>query len=213
MHFKASFLAAAAAVGPAIAHSSSVQTTTSASADLGGLNLYWGQYGLPDDRLANYCDAPGVTSVSLSFVTYSPKWGNGYPGTNFAGHCGGEVFFKNPLTGLTTKLITNCDYIKTDIKYCQSKGIKVLLSVGGQCDTSLTGGNGCPYDVDSEAAGREFGELLHKTFGPYDPTWTGPRPFDISLTEHVSVDGFDIDFEFKYGMSWLCPILPLNCEC
>ncbi|KAF9879431.1 putative endochitinase [Colletotrichum karsti] len=198
MYFKTSFMAAAAAVGSALAHDVKTSTSVTASTYLGGLNLYWGQYGLPDDRLSAYCDAPGVTSVSLSFVTYSPKFGGGVPGTNFAGHCGGEVFFKNPLTGLSTKLIMNCDFIKQDIKYCQNKGIKVLLSVGGQCDTSLTGGNGCPYDVDNDQQGEEFGELLHKMFGPYDASWTGARPFDISATEHNAVDGFDIDLEFKY---------------
>ncbi|EXF85569.1 endochitinase [Colletotrichum fioriniae PJ7] len=192
MLFSKSFIAAAAAISPALAHSSS-QTTTSASPLL-GLNLYWGQYGQPTDRLSSYCDAPGVTSVSLSFVTYSPKNSAGYPGTNFAGHCGGEVYYKNPKTGEDTKLIMNCDYVKKDIQYCQAKGIKVLLAIGGYCPT----GGPCSYDIDSEQDGHEFGDLLHKTFGPYDQGWNGPRPFDISETEHIAVDGFDFDLEFKY---------------
>ncbi|GJC82814.1 endochitinase A1 [Colletotrichum liriopes] len=194
MLFQKSFLAAAAAaIGPALAHSSS-QPQSKAPSAFGGLNLYWGQYGDPSDRLSSYCDASGVTSVSVSFVTYSPKNSGGYPGTNFAGHCGGEVYYKNPKTGEDTKLIMNCDYIKQDIKYCQTKGIKVLLAIGGYCPT----GGPCSYDIDTEDQGHQFGELLHKTFGPYDPSWTGPRPFDISSTEHVSVDGFDFDLEFKY---------------
>ncbi|KAK1454231.1 endochitinase [Colletotrichum cuscutae] len=192
MLFSKSFVAAAAVISPALAHSSS-QTTTSASPLL-GLNLYWGQYGQTTDRLSSYCDAPGVTSVSLSFVTYSPKNSAGYPGTNFAGHCGGEVYYKNPKTGEDTKLIMNCDYIKKDIQYCQAKGIKVLLAIGGYCPT----GGPCSYDIDSEQDGHEFGDLLHKTFGPYDQGWNGPRPFDISETEHIAVDGFDFDLEFKY---------------
>ncbi|KAL0779178.1 hypothetical protein CaCOL14_003662 [Colletotrichum acutatum] len=193
MLFSKSFVAAAAAISPALAHSSS-QKTTSASPLL-GLNLYWGQYGQPTDRLSSYCDAPGVTSVSLSFVTYSPKNSAGYPGTNFAGHCGGEVYYKNPKTGEDTKLIMNCDYVKKDIQYCQAKGIKVLLAIGGYCPT----GGPCSYDIDSEQDGHEFGDLLHKTFGPYDQGWNGPRPFDISETEHIAVDGFDFDLEFKYA--------------
>ncbi|KAK1446184.1 endochitinase [Colletotrichum melonis] len=192
MLFSKSFVAAAAVISPALAHSSS-QTTTSASPLL-GLNLYWGQYGQTTDRLSSYCDAPGVTSVSLSFVTYSPKNSAGYPGTNFAGHCGGEVYYKNPKTSEDTKLIMNCDYIKKDIQYCQAKGIKVLLAIGGYCPT----GGPCSYDIDSEQDGHEFGDLLHKTFGPYDQGWNGPRPFDISETEHIAVDGFDFDLEFKY---------------
>ncbi|GJC97245.1 endochitinase [Colletotrichum higginsianum] len=193
MLFKKSFLAAAAAISPALAHSSS-QPQSKAPSSFGGLSLYWGQYGDPSDRLSSYCDAPGVTSVAVSFVTYSPKNSGGYPGTNFAGHCGGEVFYKNPKTGEDTKLIMNCDYIKQDIKHCQSKGIKVLLAIGGYCPTD----GPCSYDISSEDEGHQFAELLHKTFGPYDPTWSGPRPFDISATEHVSVDGFDFDLEFKY---------------
>ncbi|KAK2064743.1 glycoside hydrolase [Colletotrichum caudatum] len=193
MLFSKYFLVIAAAVGPAIAHFPS-QPQTKAPSAVGGLNLYWGQYGDPSDRLASYCDAPGVTFVSLSFVTYSPKNSGGYPGTNFAGHCGGEVFYKNPKTGEDTKLITNCEYIKQDIKHCQSKGIKVLLAIGGWCPAE----GPCSYDIDTDEQGQEFGELLHKTFGPHDLNWTGPRPFDISSTEHVSVDGFDFDLEFKY---------------
>nr|XP_036588968.1 endochitinase [Colletotrichum truncatum]KAF6800610.1 endochitinase [Colletotrichum truncatum] len=194
MLFKKSLLAAAVAVAPALATYRTPSTTTTTSAAVGGLNLYWGQYGQPDDRLADYCDSPGVTSVTVSFVTYSPKNGGGYPGTNFAGHCGGEVFYKNPKTGENTKLIMNCDYIKKDIKHCQAKGIKVLLAIGGYCPQ-----NGpCSYDIDSEKAGKDFATLLDKTFGPYDKNWRGPRPFDISPTEHVAVDGFDFDLEFKY---------------
>ncbi|CRK16403.1 hypothetical protein BN1708_017492, partial [Verticillium longisporum] len=78
-----------------------------------------------------YCDSPGVTSVTLSFVNKSPRYGNDYPGTNFAGHCGGEQFYVNPVNGEETSLIMNCDAIKTDIRYCQSIGKKVLLSIGG----------------------------------------------------------------------------------
>ncbi|KAG7108510.1 Endochitinase 2 like protein [Verticillium longisporum] len=160
----------------------------------GALNLYWGQLGLPTDRLASYCDSPGVTSVTLSFVNKSPRYGNDYPGTNFAGHCGGEQFYVNPVNGEETSLIMNCDAIKTDIRYCQSIGKKVLLSIGGRC----ADGEPCSYDVLDEEEGEAFAEQLHSIFGPYDPTYPGPRPFDISETEHVAVDGFDFDIEFKY---------------
>ncbi|KAG7107466.1 Endochitinase A1 like protein [Verticillium longisporum] len=180
MMFK-SFLAVALGAGPAFANT------------YGALNLYWGQLGLPTDRLASYCDSPGVTSVTLSFVNKSPRYGNDYPGTNFAGHCGGEQFYVNPVNGEETSLIMNCDAIKTDIRYCQSIGKKVLLSIGGCC------ADGEPfYDVLDEEEGEAFAEQLHSIFGPYDPTYPGPRPFDISKTEHVAVDGFDFDIEFKY---------------
>ncbi|KAM0333455.1 hypothetical protein ACHAQA_002117 [Verticillium albo-atrum] len=177
-----SLLAVAVAAAPVFANAN------------GGLNLYWGQLGQTTDRLSSYCDSPGVTSVTLSFVNKSPRYGNDYPGTNFAGHCGGEQFYVNPANDEPTSLIMNCDAIKTDIRYCQSIGKKVLLSIGGHC----ADGEPCSYDVLDDDEGEAFAEQLHSIFGPYDPNYTGPRPFDISETEHVAVDGFDFDIEFKY---------------
>ncbi|KAG7150981.1 Endochitinase A1 like protein [Verticillium longisporum] len=142
----------------------------------GGLNIYWGQFGDQTDRLASYCDVTGVTSVTLSFVNKSPRYGNGYPGINFAGHCGAhcgdEEFYVNPANGGNTALIMNCDTIKKDIRYYQSKGKKIILSA--------------------------FAKQLHSIFGPYDPDFDGPRPFDIGEDDRVAVDGFDFDIEFKY---------------
>lgn len=83
--------------------------------------------------------------------------------------------------------------LKVDIPYCQERGVKVLLSIGG--DYTLTS----DYKVTTEQNGEDFAEFLYKAFGPYDPFWEGPRPFDASETEHSVVDGFDFDIEAKFG--------------
>lgn len=84
--------------------------------------------------------------------------------------------------------------MKQDINYCKSKGVKVLLSIGGEYNTGPSN-----YDVTTEENGEYFADFLYGAFGPYDPNWDGPRPFDFSATEHTSVDGFDFDIEHDFS--------------
>lgn len=68
----------------------------------------------------------------------------------------------------------------------------MLLSIGGPPSPTTN------YKVSSVDKGVEFAEFLYNAFGPYKEGWTGPRPFDTkgsNGTEHVSVDGFDLDLE------------------
>lgn len=83
--------------------------------------------------------------------------------------------------------------MRDDIEYCRSKGVKVILSIGG--DYSETSN----YQVSTKENGEYFANFLYHAFGPYSSSWKGPRPFDISPTEHVSVDGFDFDIEADLG--------------
>lgn len=126
--------------------------------------------------------------ATVSFINNSPENGNGYPGSNFGANCAAEVYNNN---GKPTKLLSSCTFIQRDIPYCQDKGVKVLLAVGG---APVAGTN---YTVSSEAKGVEFAEFLYNAFGPYKSSWTGPRPFDQGPNQHVSVDGFDLDLEVK----------------
>jgi chitinase len=64
-----------------------------------------------------------------------------------------------------------------------------LLSIGGPPSDTTN------YKVSSVDKGIEFAEFLYNSFGPYKEGWKGPRPFDMNSTEHVSVDGFDLDLE------------------
>lgn len=130
--------------------------------------------------------------MTLSFVNTSPENDpSGYPGTNFAGHCWAGTY-KNE-DGVQSKLLSECHVIKQDISYCQDKGVKVLLSIGGVYNAEYSN-----YKVSTAEKGVEFADFLYNAFGPYDPSWTGPRPFDNG-PEPNFVDGFDFDIEEYFG--------------
>lgn len=155
------------------------------------VNVYFGQSGT--DSLASYCETNSFEYVTVAFVNNSPEQdpsGLNYPGTNFGAHCAAEVYTKN---GKKSNLLSQCTFIAEDIPKCQALGKKVLLSVGGEWNPPTTN-----YTVSSPAKGVEFAKFLWGSFGPYDPTYPGPRPFDFN-GNHVSVDGFDMDIEKKFG--------------
>ncbi|KAF5670620.1 endochitinase 2 precursor [Fusarium heterosporum] len=146
----------------------------------GGLNGYWGQLG--SDPLKAYCDSR-PEYVTLSFVNQAPEnTESGYPGTNFAGHCAAGTYEGS-------SLLTECYVIMDGIPYCQERGVKVLLSIGGVYNEQ-----GSNYKVSTDDKGVDFANFLHNAFGPYDPDWDGPRPFDKE-DSHPAVDGFDFDIE------------------
>lgn len=130
--------------------------------------------------------------MTLAFVNEAPENSkSGYPGTNFAGHCWAGTY-KNE-NNVDSNLLSECYWMKQDINYCKDQGVKVLLSIGGEYNKQTSN-----YKVTTEENGEDFAEFLYKAFGPYDPTWDGPRPFDASSTEHTSVDGFDFDIEADF---------------
>lgn len=114
---------------------------------------------------------------------------SGYPGTNFAGHCAAGVFSNKH--GVASSLLSECHTIKEGIPYCQERGVKVLLSIGGVYNEA-----GSNYKVTTDDKGVDFADFLYKAFGPYDQSWDGPRPFDSDDgTTRPAVDGFDFDIE------------------
>ncbi|KAJ6781292.1 hypothetical protein PWT90_07978 [Aphanocladium album] len=150
-------------------------------------NAYWGQTGPSDERLRDRCDE-GADYISLSFVTSSPENNpTGYPGIGFAAHCWGTAFEKD---GVPSNLLNHCQTIIDDLEYCRKKGTKMLLSIGGVWNKETS-----DYRLTTEKNGRIFANFLWRAFGPYDASWTGPRPFDKSPTEHSQIDGFDFDLE------------------
>ncbi|KAL7621316.1 Chitinase 2 [Parahypoxylon ruwenzoriense] len=155
------------------------------------LNTYWGQAGDSSYGLGQYCDSESIDYITLGFVNNSPENGNGtgYPGTNFAAHCAADVYVKD---GRNSKLLSGCSFIKDDIKYCQSLGKKVLLSIGGVYSTSNN------YSISSVQNGLEFADFLYNAFGPFKEGYDGPRPFDRSATDHTCLDGFDFDIEYTF---------------
>lgn len=90
--------------------------------------------------------------------------------------------------------------LQADIPYCRAKGVKVILSIGGVFSATSN------YTVADNSTGTEFATFLYNAFGPYNSSWTGPRPFDSSPTDHTSVDGFDFDIEHKFREFLQCPL-------
>ena len=140
--------------------------------------------------LRTYCDS-GIDYITLAFVNSAPEHEeSGYPGTNFGSHCWAGTYTHN---GVESNLLNNCVDIKGDIPYCQSQGVKVLLSIGGVYNATTAN-----YEVSTDQNGVDFADFLYSAFGPLDPTWDGPRPFDTD-DEPAAIDGFDFDIEEDFG--------------
>ncbi|XP_010251575.1 PREDICTED: hevamine-A-like [Nelumbo nucifera] len=134
---------------------------TSLAAGKGGIAVYWGQSG-KEGTLKQTCATGKYAYVNLAFLN---KFGNGQkPELNLAGHC-------NPATG-------GCVGLTEDIKYCQSKGIKVLLSIGGGIGT---------YTLKSAQDAKNVADYLWNNF-------LGGRSSTRPLGPAV-LDGIDFDIE------------------
>ncbi|GLJ20971.1 hypothetical protein SUGI_0383230 [Cryptomeria japonica] len=80
----------------------------------GSISVYWGQNG-NEASLVDTCASGNFAIVLLSFLI---TFGDGQtPVLNLAGHC-------DPSSG-------GCQSLGADIKSCQSRGVKVFLSLGG----------------------------------------------------------------------------------
>ncbi|XP_052211341.1 basic endochitinase-like [Diospyros lotus] len=80
----------------------------------GDIVVYWGQNN-GEGSLRDTCATGKYRIVNLGFLS---QFGNGRtPVLNLAGHC-------EPPSG-------SCQKFSNDINFCQSRGIKVLLSIGG----------------------------------------------------------------------------------
>ncbi|KXX82582.1 Endochitinase 2 [Madurella mycetomatis] len=163
------------------------------------VNVYWGQRGTESDRLRTFCDTPGFDYVTVGFVNSSPEHdpsGLKYPGTDFARHCMNAYY--QDAQHRDSKLLSKCGRIAADVRYCQKKGKKVLLSIGGHVSSTAE------YSISSPPEGEYFADFIWGAFGPYSPSWTKARPFDDFYggadegEEHFVFDGFDFDIEEKF---------------
>ena len=134
--------------------------------------VYWGQnsYG-GEQLLASYCDALEIDVVLLGFL-------NGYPNLN--------LNFGNQCNGRFELGLLDCPEIAADIKYCQSQGKKVLLSLGGAKGE---------YGFSSAAEGEQFALTLWNKFAGGNDA---ERPFG-----DAQVDGFDLDMENKHQTGYV----------
>nr|KYP32323.1 Acidic endochitinase [Cajanus cajan] len=131
----------------------------------GGIAVYWGQDSREGD-LSVACDTGKYAIVLLAFLN---TFGAGRtPAWNFAGHCDNGALKK-------------CTELESEIKYCQGKGIKVLLSIGGAKDYSN-------YSLSSAEDAKSVANYLYSNFlsgqwGPLGSVTLDGIDFDIEVTE------------------------------
>ncbi|KAL5540865.1 hypothetical protein UlMin_043257 [Ulmus minor] len=131
---------------------------------LSGIAIYWGQNS-SEGTLAETCNTDNYQFVNIAFLT---TFGNGQtPFFNLTG----QTPILN-LTGHCDPAANTCQGLSSDIKACQCKGIKVLLSIGGPA------GN---YSLASTQ----------------DATQSNSRPFGDAV-----LDGVDFDIEAGSGQFW-----------
>ncbi|MED6221188.1 hypothetical protein PIB30_052083 [Stylosanthes scabra] len=138
------------------------------SANAGSIAVYWGQNG-GEGSLADACNTGNYQFVNIGFLS---TFGNGQtPQLNLAGHC-------SPDNG-------GCAFIASDIKTCQGKGIKVLLSLGGGAGS---------YSLSSTDDATQVANYLWNNF-------LGGSSNSRPLGDAV-LDGIDFDIEAGGGQYW-----------
>ncbi|KAK9765142.1 Chitinase 2 [Basidiobolus ranarum] len=140
---------------------------------------YWGQnsysIGVPDKSqwekpVKSYCQDDTVDIINMAFLHVFNAGTNKLPEINLSYHCD-STFFQG------TSLLT-CPAIGEDIKYCQSQGKKVIMSLGGAAGS---------YGFSNDADATRFAKTVWDLFlGGSSNT----RPFGSAV-----LDGVDLDIE------------------
>ncbi|KAI8318010.1 glycoside hydrolase [Martensiomyces pterosporus] len=126
---------------------------------------YYGQNSAGNQQtLGTYCKDATEDVIVLAFM-------DGFPNMllNFANAC------TDTFPGST---LLHCPSMATDIKYCQSQGKAVILSMGGASGA---------YSFSSDAQASAFADTVWNTFFKGS---TAQRPFDDAV-----LDGIDLDIE------------------
>lgn len=157
-----------------------VQTTTSmpflvlvmlllaTGSNAGDITIYWGQNG-NEGTLAETCATGLYEFVNIVFLS---SFGSGRnPMMNLAGHC--DPYSKG------------CTGLSSDIESCQSKGIKLMLSIGG--------GSGS-YSLASSDDARQVATCIWNNFLGGQSSF---RPLSPAV-----LDGFDFDIEGGTDLYW-----------
>ena len=127
----------------------------------GGIVIYWGQDGR-EGTLAETCNTSLFQIVNVAFLY---KFGNfQQPKLNLAGHCDASS--------------NGCKGLSKDIRTCQSRGIKVILSIGGGSNT---------YSLSSADDAQQLADYIWDNF-------LGGRSGSRPLGDAV-LDGVDFDIE------------------
>ncbi|TQE01320.1 hypothetical protein C1H46_013081 [Malus baccata] len=155
-------------LGISLAFLLSVTLALQFGAEADGIAIYWGQ-NENEGTLEETCATGNYEYVILAFL---PTFGNGQtPMINLAGHCDP---YMNGCTGLSP-----------DIKSCQAKGLKVILSIGG--------GAGSYYLTSKEDARQVATYLWNNFLGGTSSL----RPLG-----DVVLDGIDFDIEGGTPIHW-----------
>lgn len=114
------------------------------------------------------------------------------PGASYGNACWATPTFP----GSDGHLYERCVWLQENIPYCQAKGKKILLSIGGGVLT---------YQLTTADAGTAFANQLWQMYGPYNATYValgGIRPLDGGYYNDktdpaywIDIDGFDFDIE------------------
>ncbi|XP_057951101.1 acidic endochitinase-like [Malania oleifera] len=133
-----------------------------------GIATYWGQ-NTDEGTLADACNTGNYQFVNLAFLNVFGN--NKAPSLNLAGHC--------------DQASNTCTMFSSQIKACQAKGIKVLLSLGGQLGD---------YSLSSADDANTVANYLWNSFLGGQST---SRPFGDAV-----LDGIDFDIETGTGQHW-----------
>lgn len=135
----------------------------------GSIAIYWGQNG-NEGTLAQACATGNYKFVNVAFLF---TFGRGQkPLLNLAGHC-------DPATS------GSCTFVGADVKSCQSRGIKVLLSIGGGVGS---------YGLSSAADAKQVADYL---WDNYLGGTSASRPLGDAV-----LDGVDFDIESGGSAHW-----------
>ncbi|XP_057774272.1 hevamine-A-like [Salvia miltiorrhiza] len=128
--------------------------------DACGITVYWGQNGF-EGTLQAACATHDYKYVAVAFLT---TFGNGQtPVLNLAGHCNPDY--------------NTCTVFADEIRYCQSLGIKVFLSLGGAIGS---------YGISSPADAQLVAAYL----------WTFYLSGSTGPLGNAALDGVDFDIEY-----------------
>ncbi|CAI8594014.1 unnamed protein product [Vicia faba] len=130
------------------------------STNAGSLVVYWGQNN-GDGYLIDTCNSGLFQIVNIAFLS---TFGIGRPPQlNLAGHC----------------VPNNCQNLRNSIKNCQNKGIKVMLSIGGEYRNT--------YSFSSPEDAMQLADYIWNNFLGGN---SNSRPFGDAI-----LDGVDFDIE------------------
>jgi len=135
----------------------------------GDIAVFWGR-NKDEGTLREACDTGAYTAVLISFLT---GFGGGGANTSYSLDLSGH-----PLAG-----------VGADIKHCQSKGILVLLSIGGPA----AAGNNASYSLPTQRSAAELAAHL------WDAYLGGARPGVPRPFGDAALDGVDFYIDDQQG--------------